>query len=60
MNLIEHMQPLPTELLLAMALGEVDMQAVAARAMTERGLDKQGRWVGFERAAKEWQDIGGA
>lgn len=60
MNLSEHLQPLPTELLLAMALGEVDMEAVAARVMTERGLDKQGCWVGFERAAKEWQDIGGA
>ncbi|MGE8358574.1 hypothetical protein [Pseudomonas sp.] len=38
MNLIEHMQPLPTELLLAMALGEVDMEAVAARVMMEREM----------------------
>lgn len=54
MNLIEHLQPLPTELLQAMAKGEVDVQAVAARLMAGRGLDREGKWVGFERAAKEW------
>ena len=30
MNLLEHVQPLPTELLLAMAKGEVDVEAIAA------------------------------
>lgn len=54
MNLIEHLQPLPTELLKALARGEVDGQAVAARLMADRGLDRDGKWVGFERAAKEW------
>lgn len=55
MNLHEHLQPLPTELLIAMAKGKVDTQAIAARLMADRGLDQTGRWVGFERAAEVWQ-----
>jgi hypothetical protein len=55
MDLTEHLQPLPTELLLAMAKGEVDVQKVAARLMAERGLDERGKWVGFERAAVMWR-----
>lgn len=54
MNLHEHLQPLPTELLLAMAKGEVDAQAVTERLVADRGLDRQGKWVGFEAAAKVW------
>lgn len=54
MNLLEHLQPLPTELLKAMAKGEVDVRAVAARLMADRGLDRDGKWVGFERADKVW------
>ncbi len=54
MNLHEHLQPLPTELLNAMAKGEVDTQAVAARLMAERGLDRDGKWVGFEKAKAVW------
>jgi len=54
MNLHEHLQPLPTELLLAMAKGEVDTQAIAARLMAERGLDDQGDWVGFDKAGDIW------
>lgn len=54
MNLLEHLQPLPTELLLAMAKGEVDVEAIGARLVADRGLDKQGKWVGFEKAAREW------
>lgn len=54
MNPLEHLQPLPTELLQAMAKGEVDVQAVAARLMADRGLDRNGKWVGFEAAAVAW------
>lgn len=54
MNLLEHLQPLPTELLLAMAKGEVDMEAIASRLVAERGLNKKGRWVGFAAAQREW------
>ncbi|MBU0882263.1 MAG: hypothetical protein KKG42_02345 [Gammaproteobacteria bacterium] len=55
MNLLEHLQPLPTELLNAMAKGEVDTQAIAARLMAERGLDREGKWVGFDKAAEVWR-----
>lgn len=54
MNLAEHLQPLPTELLVAMAKGEVDTQAIAAQLMAGRGLDERGKWVGFEKAAVVW------
>ncbi|MGE6790905.1 hypothetical protein ACQKFS_02630 [Pseudomonas guineae] len=55
MNLLEHLQPLPTELLNAMAKGEFDTQAIAARLMAERGLDQEGKWVGFEKAKEVWK-----
>lgn len=54
MNLNEHLQPLPTELLIAMAKGEVDIQAIAAKLVAERGLNAEGKWVGFEKAAEVW------
>ena len=54
MNLLEHLQPLPTELLKAMAKGEIDAQLAAARLMADRGLDQNGKWVGFEAAAVAW------
>ena len=54
MNLHEHLQPLPTELLIAMAKGEVDVEGLAARLVAERGLDQEGKWVGFEASAREW------
>ena len=55
MNLFEHLQPFPTELLLAMAKGEVDVEAIAARLVADRGLDKDGKWVGFDKAAEVWR-----
>jgi len=56
MNLAEYLQPLPTELLIAMAKGEVDAQAIAAQLMAGRGLDEHGKWVGFGRAAEVWAE----
>ncbi|MFZ3203510.1 MAG: hypothetical protein WA161_06505 [Pseudomonas sp.] len=55
MYLAEHLQPLPTELLIAMAKGKVDTQAIAARLMADRGLDERGKWVGFDKAAELWK-----
>jgi hypothetical protein len=55
MNLLEHLQPLPTELLNAMAKGEVDTQAIAAQLMAGRGLDRDGKWGGFEKAKEVWR-----
>lgn len=56
MNLAEHLQPLPTELLIAMAKREVDAWAIAAQLMADRGLDEQGKWVGFAKSAMLWGD----
>ncbi|WP_154067030.1 hypothetical protein [Pseudomonas sp. CC6-YY-74] len=55
MNLDEHLQPLPTELLIAMAKGEADTQAIAAQLMAGRGMDRDGKWVGFANAAEAWR-----
>lgn len=54
MSAAEYLQTLPTDLLGAMARGEIDARAVAARLMVDRGLDLQGEWVGFARAAVAW------
>lgn len=54
MSATEYLQTLPTDLLGAMARGEIDAQAVATRLMAERGLDQQGKWVGFVQAAVVW------
>jgi hypothetical protein len=55
MSLGYYLQPLPTKLLNAMAKGEVDTQAIAAQLMAGRGLDRDGKWVGFEKAAEVWR-----
>ena len=54
MSATEYLQTLPSDLLGAMARGEIDAQAVAARLMADRGLDQQGEWVGFPQAAVVW------
>lgn len=54
MTAAEYLQALPTDLLGSMARGEIDVQAVAARLMADRGLDQQGKWVGFPQAAAIW------
>lgn len=42
----------PTVLLAAALDGRVDLVDYARREMAARGLDQQGRWVGFAKAAK--------
>jgi hypothetical protein len=54
MDAAEYLQTLPTDLLQAMANGEIDAREVAAKLMADRGLDSEGQWVGFERAFKAW------
>ena len=39
-----------TKILAAVARGEVDLNAVARRELASRGLDRNGKWVGCERA----------
>ena len=54
MNATEYLQTLPTNLLQAMASGEIDAKKLAAELMADRGLDQNGKWVGFDKAAKAW------
>jgi len=48
-------QIIHTNLVKAVALGRLDAQELAKREMVNRGLGKNGKWVGFEQAAKEWR-----
>ena len=41
-----------TKVLAAVARGELDLNAVARRELANRGLNQQGKWVGFEQAAQ--------
>ena len=54
MDAAEYLQTLPTDLLRALACGEIDAREVAAKLMAGRGLDQEGRWVGFERSFEAW------
>ena len=40
----------PTALLAAAARGELDLNRLARVELASRGLDRDGVWVGFERA----------
>jgi len=40
-----------TEILAAAARGELDLNAVARHELANRGLDWNGQWIGFEKAA---------
>lgn len=54
MDATEYLQTLPTDLLRALACGEIDAREVAAKLMAGRGLDQEGKWVGFDKAAVVW------
>lgn len=41
-----------TKVLAAVARGELDLNLIAREELAARGLDKNGVWVGFDRAAK--------
>jgi hypothetical protein len=45
------MQIAATAVLAAAARGEIDLNAIARRELANRGLDLQGKWVGFQQAA---------
>ena len=48
----EFMQTASTKALLAAVQSVVDLNRIAAMELASRGLDRQGVWVGFERAAE--------
>ena len=40
------------KILAAVARGELDLNAVARQELANRGLDRNGKWVGFEEARR--------
>lgn len=44
------LQTLGTQILAAAARGDIDLNQIAKQELASRGLDYQGKWVGFERA----------
>lgn len=40
----------PTDVLSAVAKGELDLNHLARLELANRGLDKDGHWVGFDKA----------
>jgi hypothetical protein len=47
---LAFIQTAPTALLAAAARGEVDLNHLARVELASRGLDRDGAWVGFQRA----------
>jgi len=43
-----------TSLLLKLASGELNADFLIRRAIADRGLDKAGRWVGFDASSVVW------
>lgn len=52
------MQLMSTALLIQAATGEIDLNEVARRFVSHRGVGESGQWVGFERAAAIWAPKG--
>ena len=44
-----------TDLLLAAAAGLIDLNQLAREQLANRGLNAEGKWVGFDRAAEIWE-----
>ncbi len=48
-------QTAQAKVLAAAARGEIDLNRLAREELAARGLDDQGKWVGFEAARKHHQ-----
>lgn len=46
------LQTFPTAVLAAAARGEIDLNALAKGELANRGVDTNGKWVGFRAANK--------
>jgi hypothetical protein len=58
---LHFIQVAPVRILVAVALGELDLNRLAREEMAQRGYDQQGVWVGFKRAREDlltWRAIG--
>ena len=43
-----------SKLLIDIASGKIDAKKLAAQEMSNRGFDKKGKWVGYDKAEKIW------
>jgi hypothetical protein len=50
---ISFMQLADNDMLAAVASGEVDLNAMARQILADRGMDQNGRWIGFEAAHEQ-------
>ncbi len=46
------LQTVDTDILTAVACGEVDLNELASRELAKRGLNIKGQWVGFDQAER--------
>ena len=44
-----------TDILAAIASGKIDARMVACVMMASRGLDTDGKWIGFDKAKVLWR-----
>ncbi|MBN8214367.1 MAG: hypothetical protein J0M09_15710 [Xanthomonadales bacterium] len=51
-DLAEHFQILDTRFLVAIHHGDVDVVHLARQELMNRGLNGEGRWVGFAKAGE--------
>lgn len=51
-NVAGYLQGMNGAALAAVARGEIDIMQVVSQELASRGLDMQGNWVGFDKAAK--------
>lgn len=47
---IGFIQTAAANVLAAVARGEIDLNRIAREEMAARGLDQEGKWVGFDKA----------
>lgn len=51
-NIAGYLQCMDCEAIAAAARGEIDVAALFRTELASRGLDRSGKWVGFEAAAR--------
>lgn len=51
----DQLQVWDLDTLAALARRELDLPAMARRELAARGVDGEGRWIGFEAAAAHWE-----
>lgn len=51
-----YLQTFPTHILLAALRGEIDLNELVKQQLVNRGLDANGKWVGFAESARLMAD----